>query len=142
MPMSRKILFLIFLSFTFFSQAQDIRLRGNVSDSSHTNGLPNVLLMAIKFNDSTLVNYTRTDRDGIFKPVKIPVDTYIVILSHPSFSDKTYLLVPSKTDTVFNFKNVVLPVPDKPKKIAVSPSLPMFAEQCITLMALTTAFRT
>ena len=27
--------------------------------------------------------------------------------------------------------SVVLPVPDRPKKIAVSPSLPMFAEQCI-----------
>src|SRR3546814_10051417 len=28
-------------------------------------------------------------------------------------------------------ESVVLPVPDRPKKIAVSPSAPMLAEQCI-----------
>jgi len=28
-------------------------------------------------------------------------------------------------------ESVVLPVPERPKKIAVSPSLPILAEQCI-----------
>ncbi|MBI2723220.1 MAG: TonB-dependent receptor [Bacteroidetes bacterium] len=64
--------------------------------------------MAIKFTDSTLVNFTRSNNEGIFKPITLPKDTYIVILSHPSYNDKTYLLVPSKNDTLFNFKNVKL----------------------------------
>ncbi|HOZ87254.1 MAG TPA: TonB-dependent receptor, partial [Bacteroidia bacterium] len=109
--MSRNLLlfFLLFNSFRAFSQAPDLRLRGNVSDSSQTGGVPNVLLMAIRFSDSTLVNFTRSNNKGFFTPIKIPVDTYLVILSHPAFSDKTYLLVPSKKDTAYNFKNVVLP---------------------------------
>jgi hypothetical protein len=109
--MSRTLLlfFLLFIALTAFTQAPDLRLRGNVSDSSQTSGVPNVLLMAIRFSDSSLVNFTRSDNKGIFTAIKIPVDTYLVILSHPAFSDKTYLLVPSKKDTAYNFKNVVLP---------------------------------
>ncbi|MES2679744.1 MAG: hypothetical protein V4635_07670, partial [Bacteroidota bacterium] len=109
--MSRYLLLflLFFISLTAFTQAPDLRLRGNVSDSSQTAGVPNVLLMAIRFSDSTLVNFSRTNSKGFFTPITIPVDTYLVILSHPAFSDKTYLLVPSKKDTAYNFKNVMLP---------------------------------
>jgi hypothetical protein len=113
--MNRKILLILFLSFTVFCGAQRIRFLGNISDTSSKGGLPNVLMMALKFSDSTLVSFSRTDKNGIFKPLVVPPDTYIVILSHPAFSDKTYLIVPSEKDTVFNLKNVVLP----PKSVAL-----------------------
>jgi hypothetical protein len=98
------------------AKSQQINLRGNINDTSTKQTVPNALLMAIKFNDSTLVNFTRTNKEGFFKPIKIPIDTYIVIISHPSFNDKTYLIVPSKTDTAFNFKNVILP----PKSVVLN----------------------
>ncbi|MCE3225586.1 MAG: hypothetical protein K0S32_137 [Bacteroidetes bacterium] len=91
------------------SFSQTMRLSGNVNDTAAKQVLPNALLMAVKFKDSTLVDFSRTDKNGFFKPIKVPVDTYIVIISHPNFSDKTYLLVPSKKDTAFAFKNIVLP---------------------------------
>ncbi len=107
--MGKKIstLFLVFISLYGF--AQGIRLHGNVNDTAAGQPLPNVLLMAIRFSDSTLVNYTRTDAKGLLKPLVIPPDTYIVILSHPNFNDKTYLLVGSPRDTAFYFRNVQLP---------------------------------
>lgn len=114
--MSKKIPVLLFLLFSLFSKAQTLRLSGNINDTSSKGGLPNVLLMALKFSDSTLVRYTRSNSSGIFTPVRVPLDTYIVILSHPNFSDKTYLLVPSPKDSVFNFKNVVMP----PKSIVLN----------------------
>ncbi len=107
--MKRIIPVLLFLLVSVALKAQDIKLRGNIADTSQKQGLPNALLMAIRFSDSALVNFTRTGADGFFKPIKIPLDTYIVIISHPAFNDKTYLLAPSKTDSVFNFKNVVMP---------------------------------
>jgi hypothetical protein len=107
--MSRKLPFFLLLLIQFFVNAQELRLSGNVSDTSQKADLPNVLLMAIRFSDSTLVNYTRSNPSGVFEPIKVPLDTYIVILSHPAFSDKTYLLVPSKKDTAFTFKNVIMP---------------------------------
>lgn len=106
--MGKKIL-VAFLFFSFGISAQSIRLQGNAFDSTAKQGLPNVLLMAVKFSDSTLVNFTRTNKDGLLKPIKVPLDTYIVIMSHPNFSDKTYLLLPGKNDSLFTFKNVILP---------------------------------
>ena len=114
--MKKSIPVLFFLFIFSFAKAQNIRLRGNINDTATKQTLPNALLMAIKFKDSTLVNFTRTNKEGLFKPIKIPLDTYIVIISHPNFSDKTYLVVPSKTDTVFNFKNVILP----PKSVVLN----------------------
>jgi hypothetical protein len=107
--MIKKLLVVILLFLVVFSKSQTIRLSGNINDTTQKQSLPNALLMAIKFKDSSLVNFTRTNKDGFFKSISLPVDTYIVILTHPNFNDKTYLLVPTKTDSVFNFKNVVLP---------------------------------
>lgn len=90
-------------------KAQFITFKGNISDTSVGQSLPNALMMAIKFKDSTLVGYSRSDEKGVFKPIRVPLDTYIVILSHPSFSDKTYLLVPNPKDSLYTFRNVVLP---------------------------------
>lgn len=113
----QKITFALFFLLSFSAlRAQNIKLKGNVADTAAKQGLSNVLLMAIKFTDSTLINFTRSNSEGLFKPIVIPVDTYIVILSHPSFSDKTYLVVPNKNDSVFNFKNVVLP----PKSVTLN----------------------
>ncbi len=92
-----------------FYKAQFITFKGNISDTSAGQSLPNALMMAIKFKDSTLVGHSRSNDKGVFKPIRVPLDTYIVILSHPSFSDKTYLLVPNPRDSLYTFKNVVLP---------------------------------
>ena len=92
-----------------FYKAQFITFKGNISDTSAGQSLPNALMMAIKFKDSTLVGHSRSNDKGVFKPIRVPLDTYIVILSHPSFSDKTYLLVPNPKDSLYTFKNVVLP---------------------------------
>ncbi len=100
---------LLLILTAFGHRAQFITFKGNISDTSAGQSLPNALLMAIKFKDSTLVGHSRTDNQGVFTPIRVPVDTYIVILSHPSFSDKTYLLVPNPKDSLYNFKNVVLP---------------------------------
>jgi hypothetical protein len=103
----KKISLLLFLLVPFVADAQFIRLTGNAVDT--VGPLPNVLMMAVKFNDSVLVDFSRSGKNGIFKPLRLKTDTYIVILSHPAFSDKTYLLVPTERDTVFNFRNVKMP---------------------------------
>lgn len=105
----KKCLTILFILLTASLFSQNIRLSGNIGDTSASQKLPNVLLMVIRFTDSTLIDFSRTDKNGIFKSLIVPRDTYIVIISHPNFNDKTYLLVPSKNDTLFNFKNVKLP---------------------------------
>ncbi len=110
MPVRKTLLTLaVFLLITNVLQAQNLRFSGNINDTTGSQPLPNALMMAVKFNDSSLVAFSRSDKKGIFKPFTIAPDTYIVIITHPLFSDKTYLLVPGPSDTAFNFKNVMLP---------------------------------
>jgi hypothetical protein len=100
---------------TFFSilslglSAQSIKLSGNIQDTTSGGLMRNSVLMVTKFKDSTLVNFSRTDKNGLFKPIKVPVDTYLVVISNPNFSDKTFFLVPSPGDSAYNFKNIILP---------------------------------
>ena len=96
--------------------AQSIKLNGNIKDTTVGGLMNNSILMATKFKDSTLVGFSRPDKAGIFKTIKVPVDTYLVVISNPNFGDKTYFLVPGKNDSVYNFKNVILP----PKSILLN----------------------
>ena len=107
--MRLNLLFISLILFLNGIKGQTIQLKGNINDTLSKQTLPNVLLMAIKFSDSTLIGSTRSNKEGLLKSLNLPLDTYLVILSHPNFNDRTYLLAPSPKDTVFNFKNVVLP---------------------------------
>lgn len=110
MSLKKASLLLLLLLYGAFGYSQSIYFKGNLKqDSAQKNALPNALLMVVKFNDSTLVNFSRSDAQGQFKTLKVPIDTYIVVVAHPNFNDKTYLIVPSPKDTVFNIKNIVLP---------------------------------
>ncbi len=97
--------------------AQNIKIAGNMKqDTSSAGLLSNSILMAVKFKDSSLVNYARVDKKGFFKSITLPLDTYLVVVTNPNFSDKTYFLVPSPKDTAFTLKNIVLP----PKSISLN----------------------
>lgn len=111
-----KLISLFILILCFAAKSQQIKLTGNIQDTTAGGLMNNSILMVTKFKDSTLVNYSRPDKKGFFNPIKIPVDTYLVVISNPNFSDKTYLLVPNKGDTAYNFKNVMLP----PKSILLN----------------------
>ena len=76
MPKLKALLSLIAIVLFQFTQAQNITFYGNLKqDSTQKNALPNTLLMLIKFKDSTLINHSRSNINGIFKPIKVPLDT-------------------------------------------------------------------
>lgn len=104
-----KITILFMLLFCANAQSQLLKLSGNIKDTSSANLTGNSVLMAIKFRDSTLIGYSRVNKEGFFKTIKIPVDTYLVVISNPNFGDKTYFLVAEKKDSVINLKNIMLP---------------------------------
>jgi len=105
----RKVAPYLFMFLAFNAFTQNIKFSGNIVDTLAKQPLHNAILMALKFRDSSLVAFSKSNRDGILKPIKVPLDTYLVIIAHPLFSDKTYFLAPSPKDSVFKFKNVVLP---------------------------------
>ncbi len=107
-PQHSPLPLLLCLLFAGILNGQTLRFYGNVKDSSGPPP-PNVLLMVMKLSDSTLVGHARSNEKGDFKSLTVPKDTYEVIIAHPAFSDKTYLVFPSPSDSVYHLKNIILP---------------------------------
>ncbi|MCZ8284546.1 MAG: carboxypeptidase-like regulatory domain-containing protein, partial [Bacteroidia bacterium] len=65
--------------------------------------------------DSTLVNFTRTDENGLFKLQSLPIDTYQVIISHPKFADQAYFIFGDKKNLDYDFGKIIL----QPKNVSL-----------------------
>ena len=84
-------------------------ISGTVRDTAQGKGLPYAVAMAVRLTDSVLVDFARTDTSGGFRIGSLPVDTYQVIISHPLFSDHTFLVMGSEKEPDINLFNVTLP---------------------------------
>ncbi len=107
--MKKTLLSLIFIFCAAYFQSQTLSISGTVMDTTAKGPLPNALSMAIRLNDSTLIQYSRSDKNGIFKLEAIPIDTYIVVVSHPQFADQTFIVVGSDKQKFLDFGKIVLP---------------------------------
>lgn len=106
----------ISVSFSVIAQQAKLSIKGQVTDTIAKHGLDKALMMVIRYQDSALVAYTRSNAEGVFKPIQIPKDTFFIIISHPQFSDQTYFLVPTPTDTAYTFGKIILP----PKSVTLN----------------------
>ncbi|MGZ3884560.1 MAG: outer membrane beta-barrel family protein, partial [Bacteroidia bacterium] len=103
------LLFFILVAVAFGLKAQKIAISGSVTDTIAKAPLQNALTIVTKLSDSTLVNYTRTDKQGRFRIKALPVDTYIVVISHPQFADQTLIIVGNDKQQELDFGKIVLP---------------------------------
>lgn len=85
---------LVFLAvfLTSFSFSQEMIVEGTVYDTTGTKPLKNAVAVAIRVKDSLMLGFARTDSEGNFKLKNFPLDTFSLIISHPSFDDKTYYI--------------------------------------------------
>src|SRR5687767_8193411 len=107
---AKRFLFILCFSMLTGGQllAQEMHIHGTVQDTSDNQPLQHAVAMAVRLNDSLLTAFTRSNANGNFS-LKVPVDTYQVILSHPRFGDHTYIFLGSKDNTDFNLNKVTLP---------------------------------
>ncbi len=99
----------IIIFFSLGLKSQSLQISANVQDTLAKSPLQNAIGMVIRLNDSTLVKFGRTDKNGFFKLQGLPIDTYIVIISHPQFADQTFIVVGSEKQNEFDFGKVILP---------------------------------
>jgi len=86
-----------------------LSVKGSVQDTVTKTQLQNAVVTLIKLSDSTLIDFTRTDINGVFEISNMPIDTYKVIISYKKFGDKTFYVVGSKTNYDINFNKVIMP---------------------------------
>lgn len=91
-------------------------ISGTLQDTVLQKPLRNAVAMTIRFRDSLLISFTRTNNEGYFKMDSIPVDTYQVVISHPLYGDKDFILIGNAANHIIDLKKTVLP----PKSIMLN----------------------
>lgn len=74
------------------SFGQDMIVTGTVYDSTGVKPVENAMVMAVRMKDSLLLGFTRTDDQGYFDLSQFEIDTFSLVIDHPSFDDKTYYM--------------------------------------------------
>ncbi|MBC7875252.1 MAG: carboxypeptidase regulatory-like domain-containing protein, partial [Ferruginibacter sp.] len=69
------------------TQAQQAVLSGKVVDSSDKKNLHLAVISLLRKSDSTLVTFTRSDRDGKFVLPKTDTGQYVMLVTFPRFAD-------------------------------------------------------
>jgi hypothetical protein len=67
--------------------AQETTVRGTVTDTANSKQLQYAAISLIKLPDSTLLKFTRTDKNGNFVLSPLPAGKFLVMISYPSFAD-------------------------------------------------------
>ncbi|MEQ1732198.1 MAG: outer membrane beta-barrel protein [Bacteroidia bacterium] len=100
------IFILLLVSIT--AHAQQLTIAGTVQDTTPSSGLKNAVILAVRLKDSTLVNYTRSNAQGLYK-MTLPLDTYQIVVTHSNFGDQEYYVFGSTQNHEFDFGKVKLP---------------------------------
>ncbi len=88
--------------------AQTMSIGGTLKDTAAKAPLANAVAIAMKIKDSVLAGFTRSDANGRFE-LKLALDTYQVVISHPGFGDQSYYVFGSSSNKAFDFGKIILP---------------------------------
>lgn len=90
--LKKTFLFFLFIVFGFSIFSQDMRVTGQVFDTTGATPLENVAVVAIRLKDSLLLKFTRTDKDGMFELKGFAPDTFDLMIEHPGLDEKSYYI--------------------------------------------------
>lgn len=99
---------LLLCSITFHCHSQSLSITGTVIDSTLEKNIPFGKAILIKVKDSTLFQYKTINSDGTFA-FDVPIDTFRLIINHPKFDEKEFLIVGSKTNHTIDLNEIYLP---------------------------------
>ncbi|MFT3705145.1 MAG: TonB-dependent receptor [Agriterribacter sp.] len=67
--------------------AQDATVKGTVTDTVNSKQLQYATVSLIKLPDSTLLKFTRADKDGNFSLSPVPAGKFLIMISYPAYAD-------------------------------------------------------
>lgn len=108
--MNRKFLLCLIIGlFSSLGFAQEMNVKGTIYDSTGTKPLLNAMVMAVRVRDSLLLGFTRSEADGQFELKGFEVDTFSLIIEHPSYDSKTYYIFGHADNYEINIPKITMP---------------------------------
>lgn len=104
--------FLVVFMLTFLSQivfGQEMRISGIVVDTNGVTPLPYSLATAVRIKDSLLLGFQRTDKDGRFELKNLPMDTFMLTISHPKYDERTFYIIGSAENLEIDIPLIKMP---------------------------------
>lgn len=99
---------LVVLLFSQLSFAQNMKISGEVIDTTNYKPVRDASVVIIRLSDSVIVDYSRTDMYGKFSFDNLKIDTVEVLITHPKFSDLSFYIVGSNKEFEFNIDNIIV----------------------------------
>ena len=85
LKLTATLLFLLSCTLACFSQQATVK--GIITDTAEKKSLSNSVIALLKSADSTLVKFTRSNKDGTFSISNIPAGNYLLLVTHPTYAD-------------------------------------------------------
>jgi hypothetical protein len=82
----RRILLFVFLIIACLKGFSQTTVKGKLVDTLTDQKIPKALVTIIDYKDSTLIQFTRTNTEGVFEIPNIPNGKYVILISHPMFA--------------------------------------------------------
>lgn len=95
---------LFFLATITNTFAQQVSIKGTITDTLNKQNLSNAVVSALRAKDSVLVKFTRTNKDGNFELPNLTAGKYIVMVTYPSYAD--YVDIITTTTGVTNLGKI------------------------------------
>ena len=116
MQLNLKFFFFISLSLAFFNpelSAQKMNVTGRVYDSTGINPIEKASVLAVRFKDSLLLGFTRTDITGNFHLNSFPPDSFTLIIEYKGYDEKSYFIFGNNSNNDINIPSIKLSVKSK-----------------------------
>ncbi|MEJ6506377.1 MAG: hypothetical protein QNL86_07245, partial [Crocinitomicaceae bacterium] len=90
--LKKLLLSLSFLMIWSLSYSQNMKVTGQIFDTTGTVALEKVSVVAVRLKDSLLLKHTRTDQNGMFQLTGFLPDTFNLIIEYPGLDEKSYYI--------------------------------------------------
>jgi len=105
----KRLLTLFLVMFASLSYAQEMKFTGVVNDTLNDKPLENAVIMAVRLSDGKLLGFTRSEADGTYDLMGVPIDTMELIVSHHDFDEKRFYIIGSVENNEIHIPNIILP---------------------------------
>lgn len=106
---------LLLVFFAQLSFGQKMHISGYVKD---TNGvaLKNALATAVRVKDSLLLGFKRADENGHFVFDNLPMDTFMLTVSHPLYDDRSFYIIGNPENLTIDIPSIEMATKSKKLK--------------------------
>ena len=88
--------------------AQKMQLHGIIYDTSGSNPIKNASITAVRIKDSLLLKFTHSKEDGTFEIGGFVLDTFSLLIEHPSYDTRTIYIFGNASNASLDLKGIRL----------------------------------